>query len=222
MALLAGCGSRDPCPPVRKAALDAVDHSLHAARTELEVLDNAAEESPMKSTQLELSRIAFDEKLEKLESAMDCVAHEDCCVRLAKVPLADRAKLVPVIHDVMAHTPVPDPLIALLAPAAKLIDKGGPSSTVASEVTDWCVQLRGAIARVRVTGPDEWKRVEEAAEVEEAQSDAAIAFAQTRVDALEAWQKAIAAKKRPTPAPDQTLLDDAWPAIDGYLATCKP
>lgn len=211
LGLLVGCSGKDPCPAARKTATDAVERAQTSARTEVEVLQNAADEAPQR-TQLELTRIELDEKLEALEAAMDCLDHDDCCERLSKIP--DHAPISAIAREIMAVTPMPPAILELLAPSSKTLDKDGVSAA-------WCTQVRQEIIRVRVSGLDEWRKMEDAADVQSDSNDASIAAVQKRVAALETWEQALRAKKRPSPAPDPSLLDDARPAVEAYLTTCK-
>ncbi|HEY4059942.1 MAG TPA: hypothetical protein VGM39_25175 [Kofleriaceae bacterium] len=224
LVLLAACsGSNAACPAAQQAASVAIDRALSAASTEADVLQNAADDSPMQRTRLELSRIAMDEKFEQLEASMECLDHVDCCGRMPSLPLDARAKSAAIIRDIVAITPAPEGLMAVLAPSAKILDQpeAGPVSPNASEVKAWCMQVRGELTRMRTHGADEWNKIENEADVAESSSDAAIAAVQTRVAALQAWGDAVRASRRPSPPPDPSLLDDARPAIESYTSVCK-
>jgi hypothetical protein len=209
-----GC-KKDRCAPARKAASAAVVDAFNEAERTRDTLKRQADEMRLSVGTIAQSKKDFDDKLRLFEQSLGCLQFDDCCKRLSKMSMPDRALAWGIGLDIGTHesviaTPKLDELMAK--------DGTGLNSPVAKEVQAWCESVRAEITEIRKGEPAHWQQ-RTATAMKDADVVAAQATAQgRRVTALGEWAQALKDSKKPTIVPD---LGEGTPAFSAARDTVK-
>ena len=196
---LCGC-KKDSCPAAKKTASTEVVSALNEANDELGRLKRDQETANSNVALIPANEKQFEADLKLFEQSMGCLVYTDCCVRLGKMSLLDRAivgssglNITEVHEDERRNLPAGLGLKKFTELMGQ--DGTGLNNSDPMVVQQWCVSVREEITKIRRNAPVAWKAASEEANQRVAAARAALAAHADQSTLLESWAAAVKESK---------------------------